>query len=73
LDDDFFGRSSKKEAKAEEELPWRPFQQGGFLDVDTEELVGFNDDGDWELLDEDDSELVYEDDEVWSASDPVKK
>lgn len=35
-----------------EELPWRPFQDGGFLDVDTEELVGFGILDDWDLLDD---------------------
>ena len=52
------------------DVAWRPFDRGGFLDVDSEELVGFNDSGDWDLLDEgdydDDGEYVsYEEDEVW--------
>ena len=42
------------------------------MDVDTEELVGFNDDGEWDLLDdEDDESFIYDDDEVWSSTDPV--
>ena len=62
----------QRNAAPEEELPWRPFSQGGFLDVDTEELVGFNDDGEWDLLDdEDDESFIYDDDEVWSSTDPV--
>ena len=43
----------RDEEEEQEEPAWRPFQQGGFLDVDTEELVGFNEMGDWDLLDED--------------------
>lgn len=64
----------EKEAK-EEETPWRPFPQGGFLDVDTEELVGFGEEEGWDLLEEDffdeNGEFIFEeDDEVWSASSP---
>jgi GTP-binding protein len=54
----------------EEELQWRPFAQGGYLDVDTEEFVGFNDDGEWDLLDDDEDNLIYDDDEIWSSTDP---
>lgn len=36
---------------------WRPFQQGGFLDIDTDELVGFGQDEDWDLL------LLHDNDE----------
>lgn len=56
-----------------EELAWRPFQEGGFLDVDTDELVGFTETEGWDLLDaefnddEPDFELD-EDDEVWMSS-----
>ena len=54
---------------SEGELPWRPFQEGGFLDIDTEELLGFNEAGDWDLLDEefDEEELISVDDEVWMS------
>ena len=55
----------------DEEIPWRPFQQGGFLDVDVDELVGFSDE-DWDLLDEaedfDDEDFDFGDDEVWTSS-----
>ena len=56
----------------EEELPeWRPFQQGGFLDVDSDELEGFMDD-DWDFMDEDDfdedGEFIFSDDEVWTSN-----
>ena len=33
---------------------WRPFVQGGFLDIDTQELEGFGDEEDWDLLEFDD-------------------
>jgi Obg family GTPase CgtA-like protein len=56
----------------EEELPtWRPFQEGGFLDVDSDELDGFKSD-DWAFMDEDDfdedGEFVFSDDEVWTSN-----
>jgi GTP-binding protein len=35
---------------------WRPFRLGGYLDEDSEELVGFNDDDEWSLLEEEESE-----------------
>lgn len=57
------------------EASWRPFDKGGFLDIDSEELVGFNESGDWELLDEegdfedgdhdDDDFDSFEDDAIW--------
>eukprot|EP00977_Amphora_coffeiformis_P012207 scaffold3014_cov172-Amphora_coffeaeformis.AAC.9 len=69
------GPSKKKKKKDEEEdeTPWRPFPQGGFLDVDEDELVGFGEEEGWELLEDDDffdenGEFVLEeDDEVWTA------
>ena len=53
----------------DDERPWRPFSQGGFLDEDVDELVGFGDDSDWDLLEDDfneDDEFVYSDDEIWT-------
>ena len=53
-------------------VPWRPFSQGGFLDVDVDELQGFNESDDWDMLDEDDfddSEFAFADDEIWTSSD----
>lgn len=53
--------------------PWRPFREGGFLDMDADELVGFNEAGDWDLLDgeefdEEDEEFVLSDeDDIWMA------
>jgi GTP-binding protein len=54
-----------------EELAWRPFPEGGYLDVDVEELIGFNEHDDWDLLDddefEDDSKFAFSEDEVWTS------
>lgn len=55
---------------------WRPFHEGGFLDMDMEELVGFGEIEDWNMLDgedddnddESDEYAVFEDDEVWTSS-----
>jgi len=55
----------------DEELLWRPFSQGGFLDVDTDELAGFMDDDEWGLLGddfEDDDDFIFADDEIWTSS-----
>ena len=54
------------------ETPWRPFSQGGFLDVDVDELVGFSESSDWDMLDDefDDEDFEFEDDDdVWTSSD----
>eukprot|EP00339_Tiarina_fusa_P026213 CAMPEP_0117083892 /NCGR_PEP_ID=MMETSP0472-20121206/59062_1 /TAXON_ID=693140 ORGANISM="Tiarina fusus, Strain LIS" /NCGR_SAMPLE_ID=MMETSP0472 /ASSEMBLY_ACC=CAM_ASM_000603 /LENGTH=573 /DNA_ID=CAMNT_0004812695 /DNA_START=74 /DNA_END=1795 /DNA_ORIENTATION=- len=59
-----------KEEEEDEGTPWRPFPQGGFLDVDTDELVGFSESEDWDLLDDDwddDDDFEFSDDEVWTA------
>lgn len=56
----------------DEAMAWRPFAQGGFLDVDVDELVGFSESDDWELLDGDydDDDFEFEDDEeVWTSSE----
>lgn len=57
--------------KEEELSTWRPFSQGGFLDVDTDELKGFTDD-EWDFMDEDDfdedGEFIFSDDEVWTSN-----
>ena len=58
--------------KEEEELPtWRPFSEGGFLNVDTDELEGFKSD-DWNFMDEDDfdedGEFIFSDDEVYTSN-----
>jgi len=65
------GKRIKNESEEDEKMPWRPFSEGGFLDVDSDELVGFMSD-DWEFLDDDDNleedDLVYSDDQVWTSS-----
>ncbi|KAL7545943.1 hypothetical protein ACHAWF_009293 [Thalassiosira exigua] len=48
---------------------WRPFREGGYLGVDNDEIVEFEDDGGWEML-EDDFDLspeFLEGDEVWTS------
>ena len=54
-----------------EDMPWRPFREGGFLDVDVDELVGFNG-AEWDLLEEEEQfeedDFVFADDEVWTSS-----
>jgi len=46
-----------------EERQWRPFPLGGYMDVDVEELMGFNEDGDWELLEGTGEEEEEDDDD----------
>lgn len=58
-------KSKNKKDEEEAELPWRPYTQGGFLDVDTDELVGFGEEEGWELLDDEEffdanGEFVFE-------------
>ena len=58
------------EPDSEADRPWRPFSKGGYMDVDTSELIGFDEDGEWDLLDDDtfDGEnFEYDDDEVWMS------
>jgi len=48
---------------------WKPFNQGGYMEVDKGEILEFNDDGGWDLL-EDDFDLspdMLEGDEVWTS------
>lgn len=66
------GNYMPKREEEEEELPtWRPFAEGGFLDVDSDELEGFMSE-DWDFMDEDDfdedGEFVFSDDEVWTSN-----
>ena len=59
-----------EDENSDETLPWRPFQQGGFLDVDVDELVGFTEYDDWDMLDEekfDEDTFAFSDDEVWTS------
>jgi Obg family GTPase CgtA-like protein len=59
------GRSSRRSRRSAEKMggeptteevrPWRPFRQGGFLDIDVDELEGFGEEEDWETLEYNDS------------------
>lgn len=54
----------------EEEDVWRPFNKGGYMDMDKDEIISFNDDGEWDLLGDDDFDLspdILEGDEVWTS------
>ena len=60
--------------QVEGEKSWTPFRSGGYLEDDAEELMGFNEDEGWDLLDdaeeEDDFEFsmfVEEGDDVWQS------
>lgn len=58
------------EPESEADRSWRPFSKGGYMDVDTDELMGFDEDGEWDLLDDDafdDEHFEYDDDEVWMS------
>jgi len=72
------GGAGGKMVEDDDALTWRPFTEGGFLDMDTDELVGFGEDEDWDLLEENDDEggafvfsedeggeFVFSEDEVW--------
>jgi GTP-binding protein len=53
----------------EDEEVWRPFNKGGYMDMDKDEIVEFNDDGGWDLL-EDDFDLspeLLDGDEFWTS------
>jgi hypothetical protein len=54
----------------DEELAWRPFPEGGYMDVDVEELMGFNEAGGWDMLEDgvdDSEEFSFSEDEVWTS------
>lgn len=51
---------------------WRPFHDGGYLDEDSEELVGFNDDDEWSLLEEDYDESIIKPSFAFSQKEEVK-
>jgi GTP-binding protein len=72
--EEMFASKSRTAAKNDEEddTLWRPFSEGGFLDVDTEELVGFGEIDDWMLLEDEefgDEYIPEEGDEVWTSSE----
>lgn len=53
----------------EEETPWVPFRKGGYMLMDKDEIVEFDDDGGWDLLNDDFdlSEEFMEGDDVWTS------
>jgi hypothetical protein len=53
----------------EDEELWRPFNKGGYMDIDKDEIVEFNDDGGWDLLEEDYdlSPELLDGDEFWTS------
>ncbi|KAL3928834.1 MAG: hypothetical protein SGBAC_012474, partial [Bacillariaceae sp.] len=69
----FDGTKKSYDDDDDDAMAWRPYQQGGFLDEDRDELVGFTEDEEWDLLDEDfefneaDFDFDGEDDEVWMS------
>ena len=54
-----------------ENVQWRPFTKGGYMDVDSDELLGFDEDGEWDLLEDesfDPENFEFDDDEIWTSS-----
>ena len=70
LERDYLYENPPEEEVEQEEGQWRSFTDGGYMDVDTDELVGFDEDGDWNLLEDDfdESNFVLDDDEVWMSN-----
>lgn len=72
LEKDLLFEDGPEETEEEEDPAWRPFNEGGFLDVDSDELVGFSQGEDWDLLDEefdfDSEDFVFDDDEVYTSN-----
>jgi GTP-binding protein len=75
--DDIFSQKQQVSTGADDDsqdVVWRPYLEGGYMDVDTEELVGFGEVDDWDLLeddndnlDDDDGNFMYDGDEEWTA------
>lgn len=69
-DDLFFG--GRDTLKEEETPSWRPFQEGGYMDVDSDEILGFGDDNDWSLLEDgDDNEFSADEEFQFEEGDEV--
>ena len=54
----------------DEETPWVPFRKGGYMLMDKDEILEFDDDGEWNLLNDDfdiGEEFIEEDDDVWTS------
>jgi GTP-binding protein len=68
-----FDGSKSRDDDEDEAIAWRPYQQGGFLDEDVGELVGFTEAEEWDMLDEDfefdgdDADFDFGEDEVWMS------
>ncbi|CAJ1945555.1 unnamed protein product [Cylindrotheca closterium] len=68
-----FDGSKSKGDDEDEAIAWRPYQQGGFLDEDVGELVGFTEAEEWDMLDEDfefdedSADFDFGEDEVWMS------
>lgn len=58
-----------KDIGEDEEIPWTPFKKGGYMLMDKDEIVEFNDDEEWDLLNEDFDldEDFMEGDDVWTS------
>ena len=57
------------DGEEEAEEVWKPFNKGGYMNIDKDEIVEFSDDGEWGLL-EDDFDLspdLLDGDEVWTS------
>lgn len=73
--DDYVGGMliEEPQQKQQEEKGWTPFRSGGYLEEDAEELMGFNEDEAWDLLDQTEdnfdgySMFVEEGDEMWQS------
>ena len=65
-------RQAENDDTDDSEPIWRPYRDGGYMDVDTEELVGFGEVDEWDLLEDDEDfdengNFIYNDDEIWTA------
>lgn len=68
--EDEMDRAAVDDDTDDSDRPWRPFSQGGYLDLDVDEFEGFGDSSDWELLEDDfdeEDEFSFADDEIWTA------
>ncbi len=72
---DYLGAMLVEEPQQQEKT-WTPFRSGGYLEEDAEELLGFNEDEGWDLLDQVEGEedvdgfpmfMMEGDDDVWQA------
>ena len=67
--DSFYDENDDGDDDVDEDL-WKPFNKGGYMLMDKDEIVEFNDDGGWDMLDDDEFDLSPEQldgDEVWTS------